>query len=66
MAASREDGIWVDLKNKREVDLDEKFNVNLIMEVVLDEDEGQFYFLSNMRLGKLGFFLIRFKDNDPN
>lgn len=65
MAASRQDGIWVDLKNKKEVDLDEMFDVNLICEVVLDEDEGQFYFLSNMRQGKLGFFLIRFHVSDP-
>ena len=66
MAASRQDGIWVDLKSKKEVDLDEIFDVNLICEVVLDEDEGQFYFLSNMRQGKLGFFLIRFSVSDPN
>ena len=66
MAASRQDGIWVDLKSKKEVDLDEIFDVNLICEVILDEDEGQFYFLSNMRQGKLGFFLIRFSVSDPN
>lgn len=40
VVASRQDGIWVDVKNAKEVDLDEEFEVNLIMEVVLDEDEG--------------------------
>lgn len=49
MVASRQDGIWVDTKKGKEIDLDELFEINLIMEVVLDEEEGQFYFLCNMR-----------------
>lgn len=62
---SRQDGIWANTKTGKEVDLDEEFEVNLIMEVALDEDENKFYFLSNMRQGKLGFFLIRFDEDNP-
>lgn len=60
MVASRQDGIWADVKNGKEVDLDEEYEVGLIQDVVFDQDDGQFYFLCNMRQAKIGFYLIRF------
>jgi hypothetical protein len=60
VVSTRQDGIWVDVNQGKEVDLDEEFDINLINEVVLDEDEGYFYFLCNMRHERIGFYLIRF------
>lgn len=65
IAASRQDGIWADVKNGKEVDLDEEYEVGLIQDVVFDKDDCQFYFLCNMRQGKVGFFLIRFQEQTP-
>ena len=31
----------------------------------MDEDNGKFYFLANMRRGRIGFFLIRFTEDNP-
>lgn len=37
--SSQEDGIYKDIKKGLEIDLDEKFNVGIIKEILYDEDD---------------------------
>ena len=45
--ASAEDGVYVDLIKKSEVDLDQKFEINCIKEIIHDEEDEVFYILAN-------------------
>jgi hypothetical protein len=47
------------------VDLDEFFNIDNIKAIVFDKDEKQFYFLANVKYGKIGFYMTRFAEKDP-
>ena len=40
------------------IDLDELFGIDVIRKIVYDHEDDDFYFLSNKRFEKLGFFLI--------
>lgn len=63
--ASSDDGIWVDLKTRREVDLDRLYKIRMILNILYDSETKEFYMLSNKRHGKLGFFLVKFCSNEP-
>jgi hypothetical protein len=68
IAASPEDGIYIDfrdLKNVKEIDLDEMYEIGCIKEIIYDHEDHVFYFLANKYREKLGFFLIRMSENDP-
>ena len=65
MIASENDGIWYNEKTNKEIDLDETFGIDSIKDIVFDSEDGYFYFLCNKKQEKLGFFLIKFKENDP-
>jgi hypothetical protein len=64
--ASAEDGIYLDLSKQQEVDLDEKFKIGSIKEIIHDEDDGVFYILANKYEEKLGFFLIKMNADNPD
>lgn len=64
--ASAEDGIYLDITKKQEVDLDEKFQIGSIKEIIHDEDDGVFYILANKYEQKLGFFLIKMDAENPD
>ena len=63
--ASKNDGIWVDLNNHKEVDLDEQFHINQILDIIYDTEAKEFYLLCNRRHGKIGFYLVKFSLSDP-
>lgn len=63
--ASAEDGIYLDINKKNEIDLDEKFQIGSIKEIIHDEDDGVFYILANKYEQKLGFFLIKMNAENP-
>ena len=68
--ASSEDGIYYNFResrpNKKFIDLDEKYEISNIKEIIYDHEEKVFYILANKYLGKLGVFLLRFKQDDPS
>lgn len=64
--ASTEDGVYVDLKQKTELDLDQRFEITALKEIIHDEEDGVFYILANKFQDKLGFFLIRMAADDPD
>jgi len=48
------------------VDLDKLFGISLINDVIYDTDTKEFYFLCNKKDGKVGFYLIKFNEDDPS
>ena len=63
--ASNDDGIYKDINKKIEIDLDEKFKIGVIKEIIHDEEDHVFYILSNKYDDKLGFFIIRMDEFNP-
>ena len=47
VVASAEDGIYIDFKSGMEVDLDQKFEISSLKEIIHDEEDGVFYILAN-------------------
>ena len=63
--ASNDDGIYKDIKKGIEIDLDDKFNIGIIKEIIHDEEDHVFYILANKYDEKLGFFIIRMDEFNP-
>ena len=63
--ASTEDGIYFNQHTGELVDLDKKFQISNIKEIICDSEDHYFYILSNMYQGKLGVFMIRFDEEKP-
>jgi hypothetical protein len=57
--------LWVDLKSKEEVDLDQLFDVKLILDICFDSETKEIYLLCNRRHGKIGFYLVKFTSYAP-
>ena len=65
VTASQEDGIYVDTTTGFEYDLDEKYEISVIKEIVYDEEDQLFYLLANKYMEKLGFFVLKIKEGSP-
>lgn len=63
--ASKEDGIYYNHRNRKQVDLDREFEISAIKEIIYDHEDKVFYLLANMHYGKLGLFLIKFSERNP-
>ena len=63
--ASPEDGIYYHHDRNEAVDIDALYQINVIKEIIHDDEDKCFYLLVNKHLGKLGFFLIRIDDDNP-
>lgn len=63
--ASPEDGIYLNLEQKGEVDLDKTYKIGCMKEIIYDNEDQKFYILANKFEEKLGFFIIRLNANDP-
>jgi hypothetical protein len=64
--ASQDDGIYYNHRNRKFVDLDYKFDISNIKEIIHDYEEKCFYVLSNKYQQKLGMFLIKFSESTPS
>jgi hypothetical protein len=65
--ASKQDGLHGDFKSEGDdVDLDKLFGIGLICDVIYDGETKEFYFLCNKKDGKIGFYLIKFNEEDPS
>ena len=64
--ASTNDGIWYSEIEDKEIDLDDLYKVDNIKDICFDEEDKEFYFLSNKKNGAIGFFLVKFAEHDPN
>ena len=64
--ASSDDGIYKDMNKQVEIDLDDRFNIGCIKEIIHDEEDHVFYILANKFDEKLGFFVIRMNEHNPD
>ena len=48
-----------------EVDLDELYDVRIILDIIYDSESKEFYMLSNRRYEKIGFFMVKFSASNP-
>jgi hypothetical protein len=66
ITASPQDGIFLDLAKKKEIDLDELYQIGCMKEIIYDHEDGVFYILANKFEEKLGFFIIRMNEKNPS
>jgi len=66
VVASPDDGIYVNVARNTEVDIDDEYNIGCIKEIIFDQEDRVFYILCNKYQEKLGFFVLRMREDDPN
>ena len=66
VVASPDDGIYVNVAQNIEVDIDDEYNIGCIKEIIFDQEDRVFYILCNKYQEKLGFFVLRMREDDPN
>jgi hypothetical protein len=66
LAASEQDGYLYNSETKKQWDIDDKFDLDLIKCAIFDPEEDMIYMVCNKRHGKLGMFLIKFFQYDPD
>jgi hypothetical protein len=65
IVASPEDIIYINLKDKSDVDIDDTYKVKAIKEIIYDYEDGVFFILANKLDEKLGFFVFTIEQKNP-
>ena len=65
ITASEKDGIYVNLKQNLEIDIDSEYGIESLREIIYDADDQSFFVLSNSYKNNLGIYLVKFYENDP-
>ena len=63
--ASMNDALWYSEHNHEEVDIDLLLEIDIIKCLIFDEEDNEFYILSNKKKGLIGFFLTTFHEGNP-
>jgi hypothetical protein len=66
MVSNSNELIHLDLTTKVETHLQDKAEIGTIMDILFDADTYDFYVLCNKYQEKLGLFVIKFNDKNPN
>ena len=64
VVASADDGLYINVKDQKEVDIDELFGIGLIKNIAFESETREFYVLANRSGVKLGFYMLRFHETD--
>lgn len=65
IVASSDDGVYYNSRLRQFIDIDELFLISNIKEIIHDEEDRVFYLLANKHKEKLGLFMIRFHEDNP-
>ena len=65
LVASPKDCLYIDVKRKIEVDIDDEHNLKNFNTVLFDAEDNQIYIIANKLYGELGFYILRLDGNDP-
>lgn len=65
MITSGNDSIWYSQETGCIEDLGQLYGVDLVKQLVYDSEDQVFYILCNKQDELLGFYLIKFKEEDP-
>lgn len=63
--ASPDDGIYLNINEDAEVDIDNEYQIANIKQIIYDNEDDVFYVLCNKYEEKLGFFVLKIRENDP-
>ena len=63
--ASEKDGIYINLKQKVEIDIDAEYGIESLKKIIYDADDQSFFVLANHYKSTLGIYLVKFYENDP-
>ena len=63
LVTSNEDILFVDMRKKLEIDIDEQEGIDLLQQIIAVENE--FYVMANKQWGQLGYFIFSFDIEDP-
>ena len=69
IVSNQDDAIYVDIrtpKNPIEIDLDEKFQIGLIKQIIFVSLTKSFYIITNRYKEMLGFYVLKFLEHDPD
>lgn len=66
IVASVEEGFFINHATGENIDLDEKFKIQMIKEIIYDHEDEAVYLLANKFQDRLGVFIVRFNELDPN
>ena len=66
MVSSPEDAIYVNLRTNEEFDLDDLTGIGLLKQIIYEKKSKSFFLLANSLEGRLGFFVLKFPEDDPN
>ena len=64
IVTSSQDILYVDIKEKLEIDLDEREEVSAIQNIICDEEN--FYCLANKKEQRLGYYLFNVEIDNPH
>ena len=62
---SSQDVLYVDIRQKLEIDLDEREKISLILNIIKSKDDQHFYILANKKNEMLGYYLFDVSINNP-
>jgi len=65
IVASTDDGIFLNINDEIEDDIDMRYRIGLIKEIIYDEEDQMFYLLSNRMQEKLGFYVLKITKEHP-
>jgi hypothetical protein len=65
MVASPRDCLYVDIKNKKEVDIDDEHGLKNFNTILFDAEDNQIYIIANKLNGELGFYILNLQGNNP-
>ena len=64
IVTSSMDILYVDISERKEIDIDDRENISAIQNIIADEDN--FYILANKKDAKLGYFLLSIQIDNPD
>ena len=64
MVASADDGLYINVEEKKETDIDDLFGIGLIKNIKFESETREFYILCNREGTALGFYVLRFAEKN--
>lgn len=60
LITNENDSLWINLREKKEVDMDQLYGIGIIKATFYDFEDEEFYLLCNFRHDQVGFYIVKF------
>ena len=64
--SNSQDSVYIKIKDKAYVDIDSKYKISSMKQIVYDLEFQTFYIMANKYRGKLGLFIIKLDEENPD